>query len=159
MNSWRPPNRGDQLRPGRQQQVEGVAEDQLVAELGDLARLERLDRPSGRERDERGRPHVAVRELERAAAGQRLGRARSPDREHDPDVARWRLCNHRLMGGPIELQLAHTADLDVAALEAARALLYEVFGAEMTERDWEHALGGVHALRVGARPALSATRP
>ena len=49
------------------------------------------------------------------------------------------------MGG-IELQLAHTADLDVAALEAARALLYQVFGAEMTERDWEHALGGVHAL-------------
>ena len=49
------------------------------------------------------------------------------------------------MGDPIELQVAHTADLDVATREAARALLYEVFGAEMTESDWEHCLGGVHA--------------
>ena len=44
------------------------------------------------------------------------------------------------------MQVAHTADLDVAALEAARALLWDVFGAEMTDEDWEHALGGVHAL-------------
>ena len=41
---------------------------------------------------------------------------------------------------------AHTADLDGATLAAARALLYEVFGDEMSEHDWEHALGGVHAL-------------
>ncbi|MDH6135427.1 aminoglycoside 2'-N-acetyltransferase I [Kitasatospora sp. MAA4] len=45
----------------------------------------------------------------------------------------------------IELQIAHTADLDTAALGAARALLYDVFD-DMTDPDWEHALGGVHAL-------------
>ena len=44
-----------------------------------------------------------------------------------------------------EVHTAHTADLDAAALSAARALLYDVFD-DMTEHDWEHALGGVHAL-------------
>ncbi len=45
----------------------------------------------------------------------------------------------------IELSIAHTADLGKAALGAARALLDDVFGAEMTDEDWEHALGGMHA--------------
>jgi aminoglycoside 2'-N-acetyltransferase I len=45
-----------------------------------------------------------------------------------------------------ELRTAHTADLDPADLKAARALLDEVFDGEVTEADWEHALGGVHAL-------------
>ncbi len=44
------------------------------------------------------------------------------------------------------LQVAHTADLDPSILAAARTLLYHVFGDEMTEHDWEHALGGVHAM-------------
>jgi aminoglycoside 2'-N-acetyltransferase I len=44
-----------------------------------------------------------------------------------------------------QLRTAHTADLDEAILQAARALLYDVFD-DMTEDDWEHALGGVHAL-------------
>jgi aminoglycoside 2'-N-acetyltransferase I len=44
-----------------------------------------------------------------------------------------------------ELRTAHTADLDTGTLKAARALLYDVFD-DMTEQDWEHALGGVHAL-------------
>jgi len=44
-----------------------------------------------------------------------------------------------------ELQTAHTAELDAATLTAARALLYDVFD-DMTDHDWEHALGGVHAL-------------
>ena len=44
-----------------------------------------------------------------------------------------------------ELQTAHTAELDAATLTAARALLYDVFN-DMTDHDWEHALGGVHAL-------------
>jgi aminoglycoside 2'-N-acetyltransferase I len=44
------------------------------------------------------------------------------------------------------LQLAHTALLDAAALSAARSLLFEVFAPEMTQEDWEHALGGLHAL-------------
>ena len=46
----------------------------------------------------------------------------------------------------VDIQLAHTADLDDATLRAARALLDEVFGEEMTDHDWEHALGGIHAL-------------
>ncbi|UQA92623.1 GNAT family N-acetyltransferase [Streptomyces halobius] len=43
------------------------------------------------------------------------------------------------------VRIAHTADLDAAARKAARALLYDVFD-DMTEDDWEHALGGLHAL-------------
>jgi aminoglycoside 2'-N-acetyltransferase I len=44
-----------------------------------------------------------------------------------------------------ELHTAHTAGLDAGTLTAARALLYDVFD-DMTDQDWEHALGGVHAL-------------
>ncbi|MBO0773935.1 MAG: GNAT family N-acetyltransferase [Actinobacteria bacterium] len=44
-----------------------------------------------------------------------------------------------------EVRTAHTADLDPATLAAARALLYEVFD-DLTEDDWEHSLGGIHAL-------------
>jgi aminoglycoside 2'-N-acetyltransferase I len=40
----------------------------------------------------------------------------------------------------------HTADLDPHLLARARGLLYDVFGDEMTEADWEHALGGIHAV-------------
>lgn len=46
----------------------------------------------------------------------------------------------------IEIRTAHTADLDAAILEAARALLDDVFQGDMTDHDWEHALGGMHAL-------------
>ncbi|MGH3928432.1 MAG: GNAT family N-acetyltransferase [Pseudonocardiaceae bacterium] len=45
-----------------------------------------------------------------------------------------------------EVCTAHTADLDTATLTAARALLDEVFEGELTYHDWEHSLGGVHAL-------------
>ncbi len=45
----------------------------------------------------------------------------------------------------IDVRVAHTADLDIATLAAARALLDTVFGDELTEQDWEHALGGIHA--------------
>jgi len=44
-----------------------------------------------------------------------------------------------------ELRTAHTADLDAGTLREARALLYDVFD-DMTEPDWEHALGGLHAI-------------
>ncbi len=44
------------------------------------------------------------------------------------------------------LHVAHTADLDLSALAEARALLEQTFGDEMTADDWEHALGGLHAL-------------
>jgi aminoglycoside 2'-N-acetyltransferase I len=45
-----------------------------------------------------------------------------------------------------EIQTAHTGDLDPAVLAAARALLEEVFTEGLDEHDWEHALGGIHAL-------------
>ena len=45
-----------------------------------------------------------------------------------------------------DVRTAHTANLDAATLDAARALLDAVFGPELTDDDWEHALGGVHAL-------------
>jgi aminoglycoside 2'-N-acetyltransferase I len=44
------------------------------------------------------------------------------------------------------LRIAHTADLDGATLAAARAFLEDVFLGDFSEADWEHALGGVHAL-------------
>ena len=43
------------------------------------------------------------------------------------------------------LRVAHTGDLTPSELSAARALLYTVFD-DMTEHDWDHALGGIHAL-------------
>ncbi len=39
------------------------------------------------------------------------------------------------------VRTAHTADLDTATLTAARSLLDAVFKGELTEHDWEHALG------------------
>ena len=45
----------------------------------------------------------------------------------------------------ISVRVAHTAQLDPGTLSDARALLYAVFD-DMTEHDWEHSLGGVHAL-------------
>jgi aminoglycoside 2'-N-acetyltransferase I len=44
------------------------------------------------------------------------------------------------------VRTAHTADLDVETLDAARSLLEAVFEGDLTDDDWEHALGGVHAL-------------
>jgi aminoglycoside 2'-N-acetyltransferase I len=45
-----------------------------------------------------------------------------------------------------EVRTAHTADLDAETLAAARTLLEAVFEGELDDDDWEHALGGVHAL-------------
>jgi aminoglycoside 2'-N-acetyltransferase I len=36
--------------------------------------------------------------------------------------------------------------LDAAVLDAARALLDDAFAGEFSDHDWEHGLGGVHAL-------------
>ncbi len=46
---------------------------------------------------------------------------------------------------PPPVALAHTAALSPDQLAAARALIYRCFD-DMTESDWEHALGGMHAL-------------
>ena len=45
-----------------------------------------------------------------------------------------------------ELQIAHSSDLDAATLAAARTLLADVFDGRFDDHDWEHALGGIHAL-------------
>src|SRR5829696_1621018 len=45
-----------------------------------------------------------------------------------------------------EVRVAHTAELDPATLEEARALLRAVFEGDFTDADWEHALGGMHEL-------------
>jgi aminoglycoside 2'-N-acetyltransferase I len=50
------------------------------------------------------------------------------------------------MPADLRVHLAHTADLDAADLAAARTLLDDVFQGEMTAQDWEHSLGGIHAL-------------
>ncbi|MGW3729075.1 GNAT family N-acetyltransferase, partial [Streptomyces sp. NPDC000851] len=42
--------------------------------------------------------------------------------------------------------IAHTADLTPADLRAARALLDAAFDGDFTDEDWEHGLGGMHAL-------------
>ena len=46
-------------------------------------------------------------------------------------------------------RLVHTADLDVETREGARAMVIDAFGGsevDFTDADWEHALGGMHAL-------------
>ena len=44
------------------------------------------------------------------------------------------------------LQVAHTSQLENVVLAAARALLDEVFEGDFDDHDWEHSLGGIHAL-------------
>jgi aminoglycoside 2'-N-acetyltransferase I len=46
----------------------------------------------------------------------------------------------------IRIRTVHTADLTPADLRAARELLDAAFGGDLTDQDWEHGLGGVHAL-------------
>jgi aminoglycoside 2'-N-acetyltransferase I len=43
-------------------------------------------------------------------------------------------------------RLIHTADLDNETRDDARRMVIEAFGGEFTDADWEHALGGMHAL-------------
>ena len=43
-------------------------------------------------------------------------------------------------------RLVHTADLESDARQRARDMVNEAFGGDFTDTDWEHALGGMHAL-------------
>ncbi|MCH9734201.1 MAG: aminoglycoside 2'-N-acetyltransferase, partial [Actinomycetia bacterium] len=47
-------------------------------------------------------------------------------------------------------RLVHTSDLDDETREHARSMVIEAFsaapGGEFTDTDWDHALGGMHAL-------------
>ena len=69
MNRFSPPSSLISSGPGRQEQVERVAEHHLVPERLHVTRLERLDRAARGQRHERGRRHVAVRQVQRARAG------------------------------------------------------------------------------------------
>ena len=53
------------------------------------------------------------------------------------------------------VRTARTADLDAATLRAAGDLLEDAFDGDLDDSDWEHCLGGVHAL-VWEGPALVA---
>ena len=53
------------------------------------------------------------------------------------------------------LEVRHTADLGRPALTAARALLEDVFEGGLSEHDWEHALGGMHALAWEGRELVA----
>ncbi|MFJ2741426.1 GNAT family N-acetyltransferase [Streptomyces sp. NPDC087440] len=46
---------------------------------------------------------------------------------------------------------AHTAHLESAELAAIRALLDDAFDGDFAEEDWDHALGGLHALITDPR--------
>jgi aminoglycoside 2'-N-acetyltransferase I len=54
-----------------------------------------------------------------------------------------------------EIQLAHTADLDATTLARARALLHVVFAEDLDDHDWDHALGGIHAIVWEGHRALA----
>jgi aminoglycoside 2'-N-acetyltransferase I len=44
------------------------------------------------------------------------------------------------------LRTAHTADLTPVELRAVRTLLDDVFEGDFSDDDWDHTLGGIHAL-------------
>lgn len=49
-------------------------------------------------------------------------------------------------GAQLRVQVAHTGRLDAAVLAVARDLLFAAFEGDFADPDWEHALGGLHAL-------------
>ena len=52
------------------------------------------------------------------------------------------------------IRVAHTADLDKALLDEVWQMLVEVFEGDIEDSDWEHALGGIHALAYDGGGAL-----
>ena len=46
------------------------------------------------------------------------------------------------------IRVAHTSELEPELLEAVRAMLVEVFEGDFDAHDWEHALGGIHAIAL-----------
>jgi aminoglycoside 2'-N-acetyltransferase I len=43
-------------------------------------------------------------------------------------------------------RLVHTADLEIEARQRAHDMVADAFAGEFTDADWDHALGGMHAL-------------
>jgi len=52
------------------------------------------------------------------------------------------------------IRVAHTSDLDPQLLDELHAMLVEVFEGDFEDADWEHALGGMHALALSDDGAL-----
>jgi aminoglycoside 2'-N-acetyltransferase I len=52
------------------------------------------------------------------------------------------------------IRLAHTADLEPALLDEVWEMLVDVFEGDIEASDWEHALGGMHALAYDADERL-----
>src|SRR5205085_4231126 len=71
----------NQLRTRRQEQVEGIAEDQVIAQRGHFSGLERLDRAAGGQGHEGRSGHLSVRQVQHPGARSR-GRVAGPDGEH-----------------------------------------------------------------------------
>ena len=46
----------------------------------------------------------------------------------------------------VSITVAHTADVDPSVIRAARAVIDLAFAGEFEDDDWDHALGGVHAV-------------
>ncbi|MFF3329913.1 GNAT family N-acetyltransferase [Streptomyces sp. NPDC002888] len=51
----------------------------------------------------------------------------------------------------LDLRTAHTADLTPAELRSVRGLLYDAFDADFGDEDWDHTVGGMHALAYDER--------
>ena len=52
----------------------------------------------------------------------------------------------RRAGSAVRVELTHSGQLEQDVLAQARALLDDVFAGELTDDDWAHCLGGLHAL-------------
>ncbi|WP_249715069.1 GNAT family N-acetyltransferase [Rhizomonospora bruguierae] len=46
----------------------------------------------------------------------------------------------------VDIRTAHTAQLDAGTLSRIRAMLDEAFAGSFDDHDWDHTLGGIHAL-------------
>ena len=71
------------------------------------------------------------------------------DRSVATDPGRQSVCTRRCRAPRCAVhtaRLVHTADLDNETREDARRMVIEAFAGEFSDADWEHALGGMHAL-------------
>ncbi|MFD7549120.1 GNAT family N-acetyltransferase [Streptomyces sp. NPDC059578] len=50
-----------------------------------------------------------------------------------------------------DVRIAHTAQLTAEELRAVRAFLHDAFDGDFSDGDWEHTVGGMHALVTDAR--------
>jgi aminoglycoside 2'-N-acetyltransferase I len=50
------------------------------------------------------------------------------------------------MAGMTDVRTAHTSELSAAELAAVRALMADAFEGDFTDEDWDHSVGGMHAL-------------